>query len=61
MSYQKVKEVYNRMIIFDSAKNRKGNIVKKNYQLISLDYIAKAHEFDYEEVYEMFKIIKKLK
>ena len=49
------------MIIFDSTKNRKGNIVKKNYQLISMDYIAKEHEFDYEEVYEMYKILKKLK
>lgn len=58
---KKVKEVYNRMIVFDSAKNRKGNIVKKNYQLITLDFISKKHDFDYEEVCEMYKIVKKLK
>ena len=58
---KKVKEVYNRMIVFDSAKNGKGNIVKKNYQLISLKYIAKSHELDYEETCEMYKILKKLK
>lgn len=58
---KKVKEVYNRMIVYGSTKNRKGNIVKDDYQLISLSHVAKAHEFDYEEVYEMYKILKKLK
>lgn len=57
---KKVKEIYNRMIVYDSMKNGKGNIVKSEYQLITLDYIAKEHEFKYEEVCEMYKIAKKL-
>lgn len=57
---KKVKEIYNRMIVYDSMKNGKGNIVKSEYQLITLDYIAKEHDFEYEEICEMYKIVKKL-
>src|SRR5699024_4800087 len=56
---KKVKEVYNRMIVFDSGRDERQRF-KENYQLISLDYVAKAHEFAYEEVCEMFKVIKKI-
>ena len=56
---KKVKEVYNRMIVFDSGREKKQRF-KKNYQLITLDFISKEHEFGYEEVCEMFKIIKKM-
>lgn len=56
---KKVKEVYNRMIVFDTARDSKQRY-KYNYQLITLDYIARRHGFEYEEVCEMFKIIKKM-
>ncbi|MGH2104160.1 DEAD/DEAH box helicase family protein [Aerococcus urinaeequi] len=56
---KKVKEVYNRMIVFDSGRDERQRF-KENYQLISLDYVAKAHKFAYEEVCEMFKVIKKI-
>ena len=56
---KKVKEVYNRMIVFDTARDSKQRY-KYNYQLITLDYIARRHGFEYEEVCEMFKVIKKI-
>lgn len=56
---KKVKEVYNRMIVYESGREKKQRF-KKNYQLITLDFISKEHSFAYEEVYEMFKIIKKM-
>lgn len=56
---KKVKEVYNRMIVYESGRENKQRF-KKNYQLITLDFISKEHAFAYEEVCEMFKIIKKM-
>ncbi|MGH2086321.1 DEAD/DEAH box helicase family protein [Aerococcus urinaeequi] len=56
---KKVKEVYNRMIVFDTARDSKQRY-KYNYQLITLDYIARRHGFEYEEVCEMYKILRKI-
>ena len=52
--------IMHRLTNIESGREKKQRF-KKNYQLITLDFISKEHAFDYEEVCEMFKIVKKLK